>query len=237
MTPVFLYSSTMKKYSFLLFDADNTLLDFDSNERASLTDTFRTFGIAYDEETIRLYHGINLMYWKMLSEKKISKEELLIKRFATLYERLGINADPVATENHYRSQLGKGCQVIPGALDVCKKLRKDYKLYVITNGVATTQHSRLEGSGVAELMDGIFISDEIGYDKPDVRFFEYVQKSIPGFEKSKALVIGDSLFSDIRGGVDFGLDTCYLNVYNEKNTSEIQPTYEIQDIVELLELL
>ena len=237
MTPVFLYSSTMKKYSFLLFDADNTLLDFDSNERASLTDTFRTFGIAYDEETIRLYHGINLMYWKMLSEKKISKEELLIKRFATLYERLGINADPVATENHYRSQLGKGCQVIPGALDVCKKLRKDYKLYVITNGVATTQHSRLEGSGVAELMEGIFISDEIRYDKPDVRFFEYVQKSILGFEKNKALVIGDSLFSDIRGGVDFGLDTCYLNVYNEKNTSEIQPTYEIQDIVELLELL
>ena len=237
MTPVFLYSSTMKKYSFLLFDADNTLLDFDANERASLTDTFRTFGIAYDEDTISLYHSINLMYWKMLSEKKISKEELLIKRFATLYERLRINADPVATENHYRSQLGKGCQVVPGALDVCRKLRKDYKLYVITNGVATTQHSRLEGSGVAELMDGIFISDEIGYDKPDVRFFEYVQKSIPGFEKSKALVIGDSLFSDIRGGVDFGLDTCYLNVYNEKNTLEIQPTYEIQDIVELLELL
>ena len=174
---------------------------------------------------------------KWLSEKKISKEELLIKRFATLYERLGINADPVATENHYRSQLGKGCQVIHGALDVCRKLRKDYKLYVITNGVATTQHSRLEGSGVAELMDGIFISDEIGYDKPDVRFFEYVQKSILGFEKNKALVIGDSLFSDIRGGVGFGLDTCYLNVYNEKNTSEIQPTYEIQDIVELLELL
>ena len=86
-------------------------------------------------------------------------------------------------------------------------------------------------------MEGIFISDEIGYDKPDVRFFEYVQRSIPGFEKSRALVIGDSLFSDIRGGVDFGLDTCYLNVYNEKNTSEIQPTYEIQDIVELLELL
>ena len=237
MTPVFLYSSTMKKYSFLLFDADNTLLDFDANERASLTDTFRTFGIAYDEDTISLYHSINLMYWKMLSEKKISKEELLIKRFATLYERLRINADPVATENHYRSQLGKGCQVVPGALDVCRKLRKDYKLYVITNGVATTQHSRLEGSGVAELMDGIFISDEIGYDKPDVRFFEYVQRSIQGFEKSKALVIGDSLFSDIRGGVDFGLDTCYLNVYNEKNTSEIQPTYEIQDIVELLELL
>ena len=227
----------MKKYSFLLFDADNTLLDFDENERTSLTDTFRVFGIPFDEDTIRLYHGINLMYWKMLSEKKISKEELLIKRFATLFERIGVDADPVATENHYRTLLGKGCQVVPSALEVCRKLRNDYRLYVITNGVASTQHSRLEGSGVAALMDGIFISDEIGYDKPDVRFFEHVQTSIPGFEKDKALVIGDSLFSDIRGGVDFGLDTCYLNVYNEKNISEIKPTYEIQDIVELLKLL
>ena len=227
----------MKKYSFLLFDADNTLLDFDENERTSLTSTFKAFGIPCDEDTVRLYHGINLMYWKMLSEKKISKEELLIKRFATLFERIGVDADPVATENHYRTLLGKGCQVVPSALEVCRKLRNDYRLYVITNGVASTQHSRLEGSGVAALMDGIFISDEIGYDKPDVRFFEHVQTSIPGFEKDKALVIGDSLFSDIRGGVDFGLDTCYLNVYNEKNTSEIKPTYEIQDIVELLKLL
>ena len=237
MTPVFLYSSSMKKYSFLLFDADNTLLDFDENERVSLAYTFRTFGIPFDEQTIALYHEINLSYWKMLAENRISKEELLIKRFETLYEKLGINADPVATESCYRGQLGQGCQVVPGALEVCRKLRPDYKLYVITNGVATTQHSRLEGSGVAALMDGIFISDEIGYDKPDVRFFEYVQKSIAGFEKSKALVIGDSLFSDIRGGVDFGLDTCYLNAYHKPNTSEIQPTYEIQDIIELLKLL
>ncbi|MBP5551852.1 MAG: hypothetical protein J6X41_00545, partial [Spirochaetales bacterium] len=126
----------MKKYSFLLFDADNTLLDFDENERTSLTDTFRVFGIPFDEDTIRLYHGINLMYWRMLSEKKISKEELLIKRFATLFERIGVDADPVATENHYRTLLGKGCQVVPGALEVCRKLRNDYRLYVITNGVA-----------------------------------------------------------------------------------------------------
>ena len=126
---------------------------------------------------------------------------------------------------------------MPGAIEVCRKLKADYKLYVITNGVASTQHSRLTGSGIEALMDGIFISDEIGYDKPDVRFFEYVQNHIEGFEKHKALVIGDSLFSDIRGGVDFGLDTCYLNAYHKPNTSEIVPTYEIQDIKELLTIL
>ena len=227
----------MKKYSFLLFDADNTLLDFDENERVSLSVTFTHFGIPCDEKTIALYHDINLMYWQMLAENRIGKEELLIKRFETLFERIGVEADPVETENYYRSGLGQGFQVVPGAMEVCRKLKNDYKLYVITNGVTKTQQSRLRGSGFEDLMDGIFISDEIGYDKPDVRFFEYVRSHIEGFEKEKALVIGDSLFSDIRGGVDFGLDTCYLNAYHKPNTSEIKPTYEIQDIVELLNIL
>ena len=227
----------MNKYSFLLFDADNTLLDFDENERVSLSKAFDRFGIPCDGKTVSLYHDINLMYWRLLAENKIGKEELLIKRFETLFEHIGIKADPFAVENFYREQLGQGCQVVPGALEVCRKLKGEYKLYVITNGVAKTQHSRLKGSGFEGLMDGIFISDEIGYDKPDVRFFEYVRDHIEGFEKQKALVIGDSLFSDIRGGVDFGLDTCYLNAYHKPNTTKTIPTYEIQDIVELLEIL
>ena len=227
----------MKKYSFLLFDADNTLLDFDENERVSLLDTFEHFGLPCTEEVLKLYHEINLMYWEMLSRKEIERDELLIKRFETLFEKVGIKADPVATENRYRTNLGNGCQVMPGAMEVCRQLRKDYKLYIITNGVAKTQHNRLEKSGLADLMDDIFISDEIGYNKPDREFFEYVEKHIQGFEAKRALVIGDSLFSDIRGGVEYGLDTCYLNIYHKENNSEIQPTYEIQDIVELPALL
>ena len=227
----------MKKYEFLLFDADNTLLDFDENERVSLLDTFEHFGLPCTEEVLGLYHEINLMYWEMLSRKEIERDALLIKRFETLFERVGIKADPVATENHYREGLGKGCQLVPGAMDVCKKLKGDYKLYIITNGVAKTQHERLNGSGLSSLMDGIFISDEIGYNKPDREFFEYVESHIPGFAPEKALVIGDSLFSDIRGGVEFRLDTCYLNIYHKQNTSEIIPTYEIQDIIELPQLL
>ena len=204
----------MKKYSFLLFDADNTLLDFDENERVSLLDTFEHFGLPCTEEVLSLYHEINLMYWEMLSRKEIERDALLIKRFETLFERVGIKADPVATENHYRTNLGNGCQIMAGAMDVLKELKEDYKLYVITNGVARTQHNRLEKSGLAELMEDIFISDEIGYNKPDREFFEYVESHIPGFDPERALVIGDSLFSDIRGGVEFGLDTCYLNIYH-----------------------
>ncbi|MBO4716273.1 MAG: YjjG family noncanonical pyrimidine nucleotidase [Spirochaetales bacterium] len=227
----------MKKYEFLLFDADNTLLDFDENERVSLLDTFEHFGLPCTEEVLGLYHEINIMYWEMLSRKEIERDALLIKRFETLFERVGIKADPVATENHYRTNLGNGCQIMEGAMEVLMELKKDYKLYVITNGVAKTQHNRLEKSGLAELMEDIFISDEIGYNKPDREFFEYVESHIPCFEHEKALVIGDSLFSDIRGGVEFGLDTCYLNIYHKPNTSEIISTYEIQDIVELPQLL
>lgn len=227
----------MKKYSFLLFDADNTLLDFDENERVSLLDTFEHFGLPCTDEILRLYHQINLMYWEMLSRKEIERDELLIKRFETLFEKVGIKADPVATENHYRTNLGNGCQVMAGAMEVCRELRKNYRLYIITNGVARTQHNRLEKSGLADLMDDIFISDEIGYNKPDREFFEYVENHIPDFDPRKALVIGDSLFSDIRGGVEYGLDTCYLNIYNSPNTSEIKPTYEIRSITGLLDLL
>ena len=227
----------MHRYSFLLFDADNTLLDFDENERVSLAETFRHFGLPCSDEILALYHEINIMYWEMLSRKEIERDVLLIKRFETLFERVGVKADAVAVENCYREGLGKGCQLMKGAIEVCRKLRKDYKLYIITNGVARTQHDRLDGSGLSRYMDGIFISDEIGYNKPDREFFEYVEKHIPGFACDKALVVGDSLFSDIRGGVDYGIDTCWLNVYNADNTSEIKPTYTIRDIVELPELL
>ena len=227
----------MHKYRSLLFDADNTLLDFDENERVSLTETFTHFGLPCDDATLRLYHRINLMYWEMLSRKEIGRDELLIKRFGTLFERLGIDADPVAVENRYREGLGRGCQVVKGAMEVCAELRGEYRLYIITNGVAKTQHDRLEGSGLAGYMDGIFISDEIGYNKPDRGFFDHVAENIEGFDPERALVVGDSIFSDIRGGVEYGLDTCWLNVYHEENTSEFKPTYEIRDIVELPVLL
>ena len=227
----------MSKYTFLLFDADNTLLDFDENERVSILNTFSHFGIPCNEETVKLYHEINLMYWNMMAENKITREVLLIKRFETLFERIGIKADPVETENFYRDQLGKGSQLMPGAIETCRELFGKYRLFIITNGVAKTQHDRLNASGLMPYIEKVFISDEIGYNKPDRRFFDAVRDGIRGFDPSKALVVGDSMPSDIRGGVDYGLDTCWINIYNAKNTSEIEPTYEIQDIVELKTIL
>ena len=236
MTPVFLYIHAMK-YRFLLFDADNTLLDFDENERVSILNTFAHLGLPCTEETLRLYHDINLMYWNMMAEGRIGRDELLTKRFETLFERTGIKGDPVETEDFYRIQLGMGHQLVPGALELCRSLYGKYRLFIITNGVARTQHERLEASGLAQYMEKLFISEEIGYNKPERGFFLHVEKAIEGFDPASALVIGDGLSSDIKGGADFGMDTCWLNIYNEENTSEIRPTYEIRDIVELKGIL
>ncbi|MCF0261645.1 MAG: YjjG family noncanonical pyrimidine nucleotidase [Sphaerochaetaceae bacterium] len=225
------------KYKYLLFDADNTLLDFDENERVSIIKTFKHVGIPCDECTLSMYHEININYWNMLAEKKITKEELLYKRFDTLFEQVGIKADSKEVEKYYRVQLGLGFQVIDGALDIYSKLKDRYKLYIITNGVAKTQHARLEASGFESMSDGIFISDEIGYDKPDVRFFEYVASKIEGFDRKEALVIGDSLSSDIQGGINFGIDTCWVNIYKKANLTAIKPNYEITNIKELEKLL
>ncbi|MBR2281401.1 MAG: YjjG family noncanonical pyrimidine nucleotidase [Spirochaetales bacterium] len=228
----------MSRYEFLLLDADNTLLDFDENERVSIRNTFKHLGVPYSDETLALYHDINIMYWSMLAEGRIEKDVLLYKRFETLYERIGIKADPVATEEFYREQLGMGCQVVKGAMETCRILKgRGYRLFVITNGVSVTQRSRLKGSGLLPYIEDVFISDDIGINKPDRGFFDYVASHIAGFDPKKALVVGDALYSDIRGGVNFGLDTCWLNIYNENNTSDLKPTYTIQTIVELQNIL
>ena len=195
------------------------------------------FGLPSDDNIISLYHEINIMYWDMLAKGQIGRDVLLTKRFDTLFERIGVKADSRLVENFYRSNLDSGFQLVPGALEVCKNLKENYKLYIITNGVVTTQRARLSGSGLAPLMDGIFISDDIGFNKPARQFFQYVQDHIDGFESEKALVVGDGLESDIRGGRDFGLDTCWVDIYGKKDSRGLNPTYTIDSIKELPKLL
>ncbi|MBP5162400.1 MAG: YjjG family noncanonical pyrimidine nucleotidase [Spirochaetales bacterium] len=224
----------MAKYRFLLFDADNTLLDFDANEKTSLCRAFGFFGLPFDDGILALYHRINIMYWDMLAHNKISRDELLTKRFETLFEHIGVKADSRQVENYYRKQLDNGFQLVPNAIEVCKTLRQEgYRLYIITNGVVSTQKARLSGSGISDLMDGIFISDDIGYNKPARQFFEYVQNHIDAFEPDKALVIGDGLESDIRGGRDYGLDTCWIDIYGTGDSRDLHPTYTIGNIGQL----
>lgn len=227
----------MKKYKFLLLDADNTLLDFDAGERAAMQPTLRHFGVEPTPELLDIYSGLNCKYWAMYDNKLLTQAEALTQRFDELFSLLGRTCNSQAVEDFYRVQLGEQHILIDGARELLASLHKDYKLYLVTNGVASTQHSRLAASGIDKFFEGIFISEEVGFRKPEKEFFDHVFAQIPDFERSRTIIIGDSLTSDIAGGIAAGIDSCYYNPKGSANTSTTVPTYTVRSFSELLSLL
>jgi len=226
----------MKKYEFLLFDADNTLLDFDANESVSIRVTLKKFGIEPTDEMVQLYSGINRKYWRMYDEGVLTQAQVLIKRFEELFEVLGIEHSPREAENYYRAQLGLGNQVIPGALELLGELQGKFRMAIVTNGVVQTQYPRLRGSGLDVFFEKMFISEEVGFHKPEKGYFDYVFSHMEGFQKDKALIIGDSLSSDIKGGMAAGIDTCYFD-RRRVGSGNVQPTFTVHDFDELRVIL
>ena len=226
----------MKSYDFLLFDADNTLLDFDANESVSIRITLKKFGIEPTDEMVSLYSGINRKYWRMYDRGELTQAQVLIKRFEELFAVLGIEEDPAQAESHYRAQLGLGNQVIPGALELLEELKGKYRMAIVTNGVVQTQYPRLRLSGVADYFEKIFVSEEVGAHKPQKEYFDYVFANMEGLDPNRALIIGDSLSSDIKGGMNAGLDTCYFDRHRI-GSGDIVPTYTVHDYDELRAVL
>ncbi len=199
------------RYKILLFDADGTLLDFKKAEREALSDMLREFGAACDEDVIRRYSEINDSMWKMLERGEIARGDLSRKRFELFGKEYGICQSPDLMSEKYFSALATKSFMIDGAYDVCRELRKGRRLFIITNGFKRIQDKRFAGSPLSAFFERSFISEEIGADKPARRFFEAVASAIPDFSVRDALVIGDSLSSDIAGGIDAGLDVCWYN--------------------------
>ncbi len=226
----------INKYKFLLLDADMTILDFKKCEKHALKEVLARREIRNDDETVEIYSRINDSCWKRLERGEIRKDFLKHERFRLFFEAIGADDDPYETAEQYAKGLETEFFVLPGAIETLNILRKEYELYIVTNGIASCQHARLAGSGVKELVKDIFISGEIGYEKPSREFFEAACARIPGFDASKALVVGDSLTSDIRGARNFGLDSCWLSFGKAKPLDETV-TYVINDITGLPELL
>jgi len=226
------------KYKYLLLDADNTLLDFTRCEHDAITIALSAFGIDPSEENIALYSRINDLLWKKLELGLVTKEQVKYGRFYGFLEALGRteNIDCVSRElaDKYMQALSDHNWQLPGAAECCRRLYEaGCKLYVITNGVDFIQNKRVRGSGLAVYFEEVFISDELHAQKPDKAFFDAVTSRIVGFEKERALVVGDSLSSDIKGGIGYGIDTCWLNPGHKTAPSDKMPTYEIYDIGEL----
>lgn len=223
------------KYTTLLFDLDDTLLDFGKTESFAMERLFADYGIAPTQENKRIYVELNKAKWRALEKKEITREELFKTRFTEFFALMNIDADGIKANSEFISYVSQGSYLIDGALETCRILHENYRIFIITNGSKKAQHGRLTGSPLMEYIDGVFISEEIGFVKPEKGYFEYVLNSIEEKDKSRILVIGDSLDSDIAGALNSGLDCCWLN--NSSEHKENYANYEIFNIMQVLEIL
>lgn len=225
------------KYNTVLFDADGTLLDFCRSEREALTDALGMRGISADDEVVEVYSRINDRLWKMLEKKEIERRVLVYRRFELLAEHYGYCLDAKEMARDYMDIIATKGYLIDGVCELLDSLYGCVRMYIITNGAATVQRGRYAITGIERYFDGIFISEEVGFNKPDVRYFERVEAGIPQFDKSSTLVVGDSLSSDIKGGNNFGVDTCLYCPLGESDTSIALPTYVAKSYDEVRKII
>lgn len=212
---------TNKRYDVILWDVDGTLLDFLKSEHFALTDTLNKFGLPATDEIVKVYSKINEKCWKKLERGEVSKSWVLVHRFEELFEYLHVtDVDVKAFQQHYQYMLGSVFYFQDNSKELLEKLKGDFKQYIVTNGVEDTQRRKLKLSGITDLVDDIFISECIGYEKPNPLFFEgcmeRIEKELGRIpEKDRILIVGDSLTSDMKGGNQFGIHCCYYKRGNE----------------------
>ncbi|WP_343210381.1 YjjG family noncanonical pyrimidine nucleotidase [Anaerolentibacter hominis] len=225
------------KFRTLLLDVDGTLLDFKACEKAALEQVFKKYGIALTEEVRKTYHEINNELWGRYEKGEIDRDTVIYTRFGRLFELTGVDGDGIAFEDDYQELLGESHVLMDGALEVVDYLSKRYDLYVVTNGVTQTQIQRLSDSGLMPYMKEVFVSSDTGYQKPQKEYFDYCFVRIPDFDGSRALIVGDSLSSDILGGNRAGISTCWMNPEGQPIEDGIKADFEIKNLRELMEFL
>lgn len=226
----------MKKYTHVLFDIDNTILNFDATEAVALSTILQKYGPTLDQERLHsTYQKINRNMWRAFEKNEMTREQLLNTRFFETFYIYDIRVDGEALAKEYQLLLSKGHDQVTGAQNVLHTLR-DIPKYVVTNGVQHTQLRRLKDVGWTSYFEAIYISEEIGYHKPQIEFFNAVFERSPEILKETTLIIGDSLTSDIQGGIVAGIDTCWINFHQEENNTTIQPTYTMEQLEDVLQL-
>ena len=229
----------MSKYKYLLWDIDGTILNFEKAEKRAIRTLFEKFNLGEcTDEMLSHYIEINKKYWKLLECGEMEKERILVERFVEFFEKEGIRTD-VASEFNKAYQLALGDTIVfnDDALEIIKAQKKNYQIIIVTNGTAIAQKKKLERSGLDKIADNIFISEEVGYEKPSIHFFERVIAKAGIDDVSQAVIIGDSLTSDIQGGANAGIDTCWYNPKEEVNDTNLKPTYIIKNLHELCEIV
>ncbi|WP_027631445.1 YjjG family noncanonical pyrimidine nucleotidase [Clostridium hydrogeniformans] len=226
------------KYDIIMFDADDTLFDFKKSEREAFKNTMGEFNIEYDENYhLNIYKDINRVIWKELEEGLITQKKLKVERFKRLSYRLKVKFDEEKFAESYMNHLSYASYVYEDSIGLLEELHKNNRLIIITNGLKKVQDNRIKKSTIAKYFEYIVVSEEVKISKPDPKIFEHTLNNISYTDKSKVLMVGDSLTSDIQGGINFGIDTCWFNPEKIVNTTEIKPTYEIANLIELKSIL
>lgn len=225
------------RYDTILFDADGTLLDFHKSEKEAVREALIMSGISALDEQIKVYSEINDGLWKMLERGEIERSVLLYRRFELFCERYGYTADAKKIAEDYMHTLSTKAYLIDGVEDMLKSLFGKVRMYIITNGVEFIQRGRYARTGLEKYFDEIFISEAMGVQKPDAGYFEYVAQHVDGFDRSRALVVGDSLTSDIKGGNNAGIDTCWYSPEKSDAAGVAAPTYHAGSFDDILDII
>lgn len=227
----------LTKYDWLLFDADGTLFDFDRAEAQALEGTFHDLGVPFEPGYGPAYQAINQQVWREFENGQITAEALRLARFERLFQSLALDVDADPFSQRYLVNLAQSSDLLPGAKAIIDRLQGKYHLALITNGLKDVQRPRLARSSIANAFEVVAISEEIGVAKPDPLYFKAVFDDMGSPAKERVLVIGDSLTSDIQGGANYGLDTCWFNPSGLNGTHKLQATYEIRQWEDLIRIL
>ena len=223
----------------VLWDIDGTLLNFEAAEKAAINRCFASHGMGIcTDEMLERYVKINRKYWEALERGELTKPEVLIGRFVEFFEAEGLPVEKAESFNEeYQVRLGDTVVFCNNGYELVKKLKPRVKQVAVTNGTKVAQDRKLKNSKLDTLLDGIFISDVLGVEKPNKEFFDIVLKEIGDYQKGELLIVGDSLTSDIKGGNNAGILTCWYNPKKMENTKNEHVDFEIENLWELEQIL
>ena len=220
----------------VFIDIDDTLLDFTKCANDAIKSACNKFGMPYTTTLVDTFHPINLDLWHRLEKKEVTKEKLFDTRFQIVFDKLGIKADGIAFETAFRENFHESAILVDGARDLLEYLRSKYKVYVASNASMHQQTNRMKKAELDGYIDGYFVSEEIGFPKPQKEFFDACFKALPDVKPQDVVMIGDSLSADIKGACEYGLKTIWYNHRNEP-TSDVKCDYIVSRLSEVKNIL